>query len=194
MMTRLTATAGCEQKRLAPFLRSWSRDTRGSTAAEFAVLAFPFMFFLFGIIGLGFYFFTTTCLEFGVETAARQIRTGQAQKGGTTQAQFKQLVCNTAGTFIDCSSTKLKVHIQSAASWSGITPTPCLSNGGLTNSAGAGTDAISASSGAASQAVLVTVCYEWTLAQSLPYLMLGNMSNGSSLIQAATTFRTEPYQ
>jgi hypothetical protein len=41
--------------------------------------------------------------------------------------------------------------------------------------------------------VLIWVCYEWSLASKIPYLNLGNMGNGSRLIQAATTFRTEPF-
>jgi hypothetical protein len=41
--------------------------------------------------------------------------------------------------------------------------------------------------------VLVWVCYEWKLAGKIPLLRLGNMGNGSRLIQATTTFRTEPY-
>jgi hypothetical protein len=39
----------------------------------------------------------------------------------------------------------------------------------------------------------VTVCYEWELAGKIPFLNLANMANGSALIQASTTFRTEPY-
>jgi hypothetical protein len=47
--------------------------------------------------------------------------------------------------------------------------------------------------GEADVVVLIWVCYEWSLASKIPYLNLGNMSNGSRLIQAATTFRTEPF-
>ena len=41
--------------------------------------------------------------------------------------------------------------------------------------------------------MLVTTCYEWQLAGSMPFLRLGHMNNGSALIQASTTFMTEPY-
>lgn len=194
MLTSIAAKTSPAKKASSGLLSRWRRDTRGSTAAEFAIVALPFFLFCFAIMGYGLYFFTTTGLEFGVETAARQIRTGQAQTGAMTRAQFQQLICDSAGAFIDCNSSKLKIHIQSAAAWSGITPTPCLSAGGLASSAGSGSDALSGASGGASQAVLVTACYEWSVAQTLPFLMLGNMGNGSSVIQAAATFRTEPYQ
>jgi hypothetical protein len=49
------------------------------------------------------------------------------------------------------------------------------------------------SPGAANQVVLLTLCFEWELAKRIPFLQLGDMANGSRLIQAATVFRTEPY-
>ena len=42
--------------------------------------------------------------------------------------------------------------------------------------------------------VLAWLCYEWTMAKNIPWLNLSNMGNGSRLIQATTTFRTEPYK
>jgi Flp pilus assembly protein TadG len=172
------------------------RDVRGSTALEFALVGLPFLLFCFGIIGYGLYFFTSTALEFSVESEARKIRTGQAQTTALTQADFKSKICAAAGSLIDCAGagSKLKVHIQSASDWAGITPTPCMTSGSLTNSAASGSSAVSAASGGSRQVVLVTVCYEWSVAQIMPFLLLGNMGNGSSLIQAVATFRTEPYQ
>jgi len=174
-------------------LRRWGRDSQGTTAIEFAVVALPFFFFSFGIMGLGLHFFTSSALENAVEQAARKIRTGQAQKEGKTLNDFKNMVCTAATGYIKC-DTSLRVHIQSGANWSNIVPRPCLSNGALNSSAGSSTDLVSSASGGASQAVLVTVCYEWTLAQKLPFLMMGDLANGSALIQASSTFRTEPYQ
>ena len=194
MWTRLALTNNSKERPSKGLLARLRKDTRGSSAIEFAVVGAPFLLFVTSIIGYGLYFFSTTALEFGVETASRQVRTGQAQTSGLTRSGFKQLICNAAGGAIDCSDAKVKVHIQSAANWAGITPIPCLASGSLSSSAGSGTDAISGPAGGASQAVLVTVCYEWTLAQSMPFLVLGNMGNGSSVIQAAATFKTEPYQ
>lgn len=186
---------GRTEKKRSVLLRRLRRDTSGSTALEFAMVALPFLLFCFSIIGYGFYFFTATSLEYRVETATRLIRTGQAQTNGVTQSSFKQQICDPSdpsASFLDCS--KLNVHIQSNASWAGINPTPCLTSGALTGSAAAGSAAVSGSSGGAGAAVLVTVCYEWSLAKAMPFLMLGNMGNGSAVIQAVSAFRTEPYQ
>jgi hypothetical protein len=185
-------------KRALPALRrkglSWLRNERGATAVEFGIVVVPFFLFVLGILGVGLYFFTTNSLEHGAEAAARQIRTGQAQKGALTVGEFKQLVCSEAGTYIDCD--KLHVLVQNAASWSGITPEPCLDeNRNLTPSTGDDGDEIADYAGEASQVVLITLCYEWELAKSFKLLKLGTNTDGSgaAVLQAATAFRTEPY-
>ena len=43
------------------------------------------------------------------------------------------------------------------------------------------------------QPVLVTGCYQWKFGGSLPFFKIGNMADGSYLIQASATFRTEPF-
>ena len=47
--------------------------------------------------------------------------------------------------------------------------------------------------GGASSVVLVTVCYPWSFGGSLPFIGLGNLNDGSLLIQASVAFRTEPF-
>jgi hypothetical protein len=170
-------------------LRRWRRDRSGATAIEFAFVAMPFLMLLFGILGVGLYFFTTFTLENAVEQAGRAIRTGQAQQSGMTEAQFKQSVCDLAPTFVDCVG-QLRVNVLNYPDSTDITPASlpqCLDGGGSLS------DVTTFTPGEASEVVLIWVCYEWSLASKIPFLNLGNMGNGSRLIQAATTFRTEPY-
>ncbi|MCH9765086.1 MAG: pilus assembly protein [Alphaproteobacteria bacterium] len=174
----------------------FSKDKKGTTAIEFGLVAMPFFMFAFGIMLVGLKYFTENALEHAVESAARSIRTGQAQTAGNTLTDFRNMVCTEASSYITCNS-KLVVHVQSAAQWADITPTPCLTGGSLTPSAGVGTDPLADSSGGAEAVVLVTACYEWDLTQvfALGGLgdSIGDMDSGSSLIQAVSTFRTEPY-
>ncbi len=178
--------------RLRP--RAWIRDQRGTSAIEFGIVAAPFFMFTLGLIGVGLYFFTMSSLEYGVEAAARQIRTGEAQKTALNVGQFKNLVCLAAGSYIDCN--KLTVLIQSGDHWTDISPQACVnSNNVQAPSTGSASDAISTYTGVASEVVLVTLCYQWDLAQSFPFLKLGSKADGtgSAVVQAATAFRTEPY-
>jgi Flp pilus assembly protein TadG len=149
----------------------------------------PFIMMLFGIVGVALYFFTTFALENALERAARLIRTGEAQQAGMTEAQFKARVCEYVPTFADCEN-KLLINVRSFAQ-PDLTPVvtrgECLNNGSLTN-------VTTYSPGTASQVVLVTLCFEWEFSKAIPFINLGNMDGGSRLIQAATVFRTEPYE
>jgi hypothetical protein len=172
----------------------WVKDEHGASAVEFAIVALPFFLFVLGLIGIGLYFFTMNSLEYGVEAAARQIRTGEAQKTALTISQFKSLVCNAAGSYINCN--KLSVIIQSGDNWSDVSPQSCVDrSNNMVGSTGSGSDPVSTYSGVASEVVLITLCYQWDLAQSFSFLKLGKGTNGSgsAVVEAATAFRTEPY-
>lgn len=172
----------------------WLRNERGSAAIEFAIVAVPFFMFVLGVLGIGLYFFTSNALEHGVESAARKIRTGEAQKTSLTVGAFKELVCADAGKYIDCN--KLRVVLQNGSSWSEIAPQACLDdNNNIVSSTGSASEAVSKYTGAESQVVLVTLCYQWDLAKTFGFLNLGTNSDGSgaAVLQSATAFRTEPY-
>lgn len=190
MTTRNSDARRPAYSRLAIFRDRFKRDQSGVTAIEFAMVATPFFMFLFGTIAVGLYFFITFSLENAVEQAARLIRTGQAQTSNPpmTTSQFKAKVCEKAPGFVDCTG-KLRVNVVTATNFSGLTTPPCTDSSGQL----VPDPPPSNVPGAAGDVVLVTVCYEWDLAGQIPFLKLGKMSNGSALIQAATTFRTEPY-
>lgn len=173
--------------------RTFRRDERGVTAIEFGIVALPFFMFAFGIMGTGLHFFTQNALEHSVETAARQIRTGQAQTGGATMGDFKALVAQEAGPMIDPS--KLNILMQAADDWTQITPMDCTTGaGGAAPSTGSSGDGIGDHGGGAGQVVLVTACYQWDLAKAMPFLQFDKLADGTGMIQASTTFRTEPYE
>ena len=174
--------------RATAFGDAFGRDEDGNTAIEFAMVALPFLMLVFGTIAVGLYFFTTFALENAVEKAARQIRTGQAQIAGKTTSQFKNDVCSSAPLYVDCVGN-LRVNVATASNFGVMTSPSCTDTGGNLIPDPTPT----AVPGAAGEVVLVTVCYEWELAGVLPFLKLGDMNNGSAMIQAATTFRTELY-
>ncbi len=123
-----------------------------------------------------------------------RFRTGEAQKSDLTVGAFKQLVCDQAGGYIDCN--KLHVLVQHASSWTGITPQPCVNaDNSMAASTGDSGDQIYDYAGGASSVVLITLCYEWDLAQSFSFLHLGSNADGSgsAILQSSTAFRVEPY-
>lgn len=176
------------QDSAVPFVCRWQRDSSGTTAIEFAMVGVPFFMLLFGILGIGLFFFTTFALENAVDRASRLIRVGAVQQSGMTAADFKEEVCKQAPPYVDCDG-KMRVNVQSYSDFSDIVTPSCVDGGGKLVPA----EDTAYSAGSSSDVVLVTVCYEWDLAASLPFLKLGAMANGAALIQASSAFRTEPY-
>ena len=79
---------------LTRFAARFGRAERGATVVEFALISLPLLVMIFGLLELILIFMVTTTLDSAVQTAARQIRTGEFQTGATpTKANFKTLVC-----------------------------------------------------------------------------------------------------
>jgi len=193
MMRRLVRSV----RRAHVRLRRWHKDEAGATAVEFAMVSLPFVALLFGIISVCLYFFTVFTMENAVWQAARAIRTGQFQQGLGIYAglqtdedrkkAFKAALCAKAPSYIDCN--KAIVMIQSNSGGFGSISQPvCASGGAMIDQSKA-----QFNPGGASSVVLATVCYPWSFGGKLPFLATSNIDDGSLLIQASVTFRTEPY-
>jgi Flp pilus assembly protein TadG len=173
-------------------LAGFKKDQEGATAIEIAMVAGPFFILIFMLIRFALYFFVMNSLDKGMDQTSRLVRVGQAQKTNMTVNDFKQAVCKSAGGWITCN--KVEVFVQKFPDWQSLSPKACLNAAGapVTNGA-SGTHLIAQYSGTSSEIVLVTTCYKWEFAQSIPYVKLGNMSDGSMMMQTSTAFRTEPY-
>lgn len=181
-------------------LRRFRSNRDGVTAVEFGLVAMPFLLFAIGTMAIGLQFFTINALDFAVEKASRKIRTGQAQRANMSLGEFKSLICESGGDYIEKDCDNIRVHVQNSSSWAGMAPTSCASNGQMTQQSNT-TASLAESSGGAEQVVLVTVCYDWQMPLSLPYLnyMLMRpadnvpLQSGGSLIQSVATFRNENF-
>lgn len=173
-------------------LARMGRDERGATAIEFGIVAAPFLMFVFALIGCTFYFFIVSSVEKGMDQASRLVRTGQAAATAMTVDQFKQKICDGAGDWIRCN--KLQVFVSRFPDWASVSPQACVDkNKVVISSSAPGGSAIANYSGAASDIVIVTACYKWDFTATLPYLPIGNMPDGSYMMQTATAFRSEPF-
>jgi Flp pilus assembly protein TadG len=185
--------------RMGRFGRRLARDEDGVTALEFAMVGFPFFMLLFGIMGTGLYFFSIFNLENAVEQASRPLRTGEAQKAGMTKDQFKTSICNQVAAFFDCAA-KMRVQVVNVTAAQALNPLALPALGTCREKlTPTGPDVLVAAANtkfdvtAATQTVVVTVCYQMDMLQSLPFISLGNMPDGSTMIQASTAFKTEPF-
>jgi Flp pilus assembly protein TadG len=185
------------RSRALALVRRLRSDDSGFSAVEFAIISMPFMLLLIGIMAVCLYFFTNFTMENAVWNAARAIRTGQMQQAGgaysglsTTadkQNAFKAIMCAKSPSFLDCANRAV-VLVQSSTTFGGIVQPSCSTNGTMIKQTAA-----AFSPGSASSVVLVTVCYPWKFGGKLPFFKVGNLDDGSLLMQASAAFRTEPY-
>lgn len=179
----------------------FGRDMRGVTAVEFGLVATPLIVFVLGIMTIGAQYMTAHVLEAGLETTARKLRTGEAQKAGITLADFRNMYCDAAGFLIKCDEN-LVIHINSQDAFADLPRVSCqLPDGRLAPSSGNGGDAIDTRSGRANKAVKVNVCYEWRVGvpfwEPLSRLLAPDnpsVNTGGLVLSAATAFRAEPFE
>ena len=181
--------------------RRAARNEDGATAVEFGLIIVPFMMFLIGSMSVCLYYFTSTAVEEAVWKASRDMRTAQYQQGlgpyanltgDTLKNAFKQTVCNNMPSFINCTSS-VRVLVQSATTdfrSATIVQPVCLNGGDLITDTAANA---SFNAGGSGNIVLITACVAWQFGGHLTFLSLGNMNDGSRLIQASFALNIEPY-
>jgi Flp pilus assembly protein TadG len=167
--------------------RRFARKNDGAAAVEFAMVAAPFLALVFAILETAIVFFAGQVLETAAADSARLVMTGQAQKGGLSQTQFKQEVCNRVFGLFDCNSG-IKVDVRTYNSFSAADMAkPIDANGNVTFTP-------SYQPGTPGDIVVVRLLYEWPVWVSLLGLNLADLSGGKRLIMATAAFRNEPYQ
>jgi Flp pilus assembly protein TadG len=168
---------------------------RGSAAVEFALVATPFFFLLFGLFEIMMIFFVQTTLESAISEESRKIKTGQANAGaGINAATFKANVCARMMGIVNCDD-RLFIMVQNQPA-TGSLPSP-LSDPTILASP------VYTSNTAAGSIVVVRGFYMWELitpgisnaftntSSSGPN---GNLGSHNRLLVATSAFRNEPFQ
>ena len=154
---------------------------------EFALIAAPFFFIIFGLMEICVIFIMSTVLEHAVSESSRQIRTGQAQDAGFSIVEFRKSVCNGVFDLMSCDSN-LHIDVKRLTSFSSAElQTPIDGDGNFDD------DDFTFEPGGANDIVAVRVYYEWSLITPILSRPLANLANGKHLIQATAVFRNEPF-
>jgi len=171
-------------------VRRFSRNGRGSTAVEFALVAPMFFALIFAILETALVFFAGQVLEIGTQDTARLIFTNQAQ-GVMSQIQFKQNLCDRISVLMSC--PKLYVDVKSfppnTLVKSSDLADPIDGNGNFVNN-------FSYQTSHPGDTVVVRAFYQWPLFVTQLGYNIANIgrgtSNGSKLLTATAAFRVEP--
>jgi len=182
---------GAQEFSLAAHLRArWQRfahDRRGAAAVEFAMIAAPFFFLIFGLLEVCLIFIMTTIMENAISEAARPLRTGEAQGAGMTEVQFRQAVCAELFEILECDA-RLSIDVRTVSDFAS-TPTGSAldEDGNLEN------DNFIFQPGGPNDIVAVRVFYEWDLITPVLSKPLVNMAGNKHLLQSNAVFRNEPF-
>ncbi|HXC54264.1 MAG TPA: TadE/TadG family type IV pilus assembly protein [Rhizomicrobium sp.] len=164
-----------------------AQGNKASASIEFAVIAPVFFMLLMGIIENGVLYFAGSTLQYATDSAARYVRTGQAQTGGMTQAQFRTMICNDIAPLLAC-DTNLQIDLEAYPGYGTATfGTPTDANGNLN----AALD--NYQPGTACNVVLLRTFYTWKVLTPVLSQFLTNITGGYHLVSATAAFRNEPY-
>lgn len=164
--------------------RRFARNSRASTAVEFALVAPVFFGLLFAIIEIALLFFAGQVLETGVQDSARLILTGQAQNASYSKAQFKSDLCNRVSILFNCNG--LYIDVSSYSSFNNVSITSPIVNQNFV-------DTTQYSPGNAGDIVVVRAFYQWPLYVTGLGLNIANLSGRKRLLTSTAAFRNEPY-
>ncbi len=186
-MPRLTVP-GIIAPRLHARVQHWAHNQSGVAAVEFAMIAIPFFFLIFGLLEVCVLFAMSAILEHGISEASRQIRTGQLQSNGFGEVAFKNAVCAELFDLMDCDSS-LRIDVKTFDNFASTeNPDPIDPDSGDLND-----EDFEFSPGDANEIVVVRVFYEWDLIVPVMSAPLANMSGNRRLLQSTVAFRNEPF-
>jgi len=175
--------------RLKRARRRFGKSRKGSAAIEFALVAVPFFLLTFGLAEVGMIGLAQTSLNFAISDAGRQIRTGQAQLNGVTEAEMSDQICDGLNDFLlmSCTDT-LFIDVDRFDSFVdvGVMDNP-LASGQLDDSN------FGYAPGAPSDVVVVRAYYRWHIMTPLFEDLLGNVTGGERVLVSTMLFRNEPY-
>jgi len=178
---------GIRAPKLHKSLKNWAADKRGLAAVEFAMIAFPFFFLIFGLLEVCALFIMTTVLEHGLNEASRSIRTGQAQEAGLGQVAFKNAVCEELFDLLDCDGN-LTLDVKTFGNFGSTSNPSPIDEAGNFDSSG-----FEYQPGAANEIVVIRAFYEWELFTPVMSAPLANLKDGKRLLQSTIAFRNEPF-
>lgn len=167
-------------------IKRWWRGDDAATAVEFALIAFPFIYLLVGIVELSIMFAAMSTLDSATNDAARLIRTGQVQQtSGDPQQMFEELLCSKVSGFLPCANIKYEVITMSGFSDFASYPATFDENGDL--------DSAGFNPGSVDDVVLIRTAYRYPLLTPLLGAAFADGPNNTKLMITTVVLEAEPY-
>ena len=171
---------------LAVLRRRRNRD--GSSAVEFAMVAFPFFFMMFAIIELGMVFVTDSVLDTAVIETGRLVRTGQAAGSNLTAEEFKTQLCGKMSIFSGQCASRATVDVREIPQFRNQNPPDPMASGTSFDPS-----QLTYTTGQPGSLILVRTWYKQPLFTPFLKQALSQLGDGDTIMTATTAFRNEPW-
>ena len=171
------------------FVRAIS-DRSGSAAVEFALIAPAFLALMFSIFEVGWFYFVNSQVDAATLSAARLIRTGQAQEQGLDKQAFFNAVCPRLQMFGACAD-KITVEVETYASFAALaadaSPAVC------TTDQPTEVNAIPYQPGSDNDIVRLRICLVYKTINPVIGVNVSDAEGGTRRIYGSYLFRNEPF-
>ncbi len=179
LRSMLTLPSAARRLALGPLLR----DSRGSAAVEFALVAPPFILLMVGTLEISIMFFTGSVIEGATKEVARQIRTGQIQESADPLAAFQSEVCDALINVIEC--TDVVFNVKTFSSFSVVSmPIEMDEDGNIINT--------TFTPGGSGAVTVVRTVYRWDFVTPMIGHVIPAGLGGHTLV-STVAFQNEPY-
>lgn len=175
--------------------RRFHKDSDGSTAVEFAIVAPLFLMIMFSIFEVGWFFFANSIVDATVGDAARRVKTGQVQKSfGDAEDKFDDMyedICNVLTVFGGCEN-RLTLEVDTFTTFSELaddnSPATCA------DAPPEDIEAIPFEPGDELEIVRVRICYIYSTLNPAIGVNLSEPGTNKRRLISTAIFRNEPYE
>lgn len=170
------------------FTKRWKKETAGTTAIEFSLVAIPFITMMLGVVEIALMYTAGSLLEGSTASAARMIRTGQLQvlNPADPEAVFREALCANIKALVNCNNIQIEVvQLPDGFMDAGDYAPQFDEDGNLITRA--------FTMGGSSDVVLIRTAYRYPFMTPLLTPILGGAS-GSRLLMSTVVLETEPYE
>ena len=167
-------------------LKRFTKDRRGSTAVEFALLAVPFLALVFAIIESSVSFGAHQVTANAVEDLARNLRTGVLTKAAATPAAVRSYICDRIDILVPAGCPDLYIDLKTYSAYKDVPLTIPMAGGDLDPSG------FAIAPGGDSTINQLRVFYKWRYYTDFIGSRLAPLPNNKTLLFATTTWLNEP--
>lgn len=176
------------KQRSLGLLRRFSRDTKGSTAVEFSIIALPFFALIFAILESSISFATQQFIANSADRVSREVRTGRLRAADLTGTKLHELVCSQISLMAPDGCPDLVLDLNSYTSFAAV-PTAVPFNGG----GDIDTSGFTVNPGGPSTINHLRIYYRWPIMTDFLRAYMSNLPGGKTLLLTSATWRNEPF-